>query len=541
MPSAASVVVYRGVDIGFQILSEPEDPGPPVHRASVVILDAWRGLSPLLPPTSRRAAAVLAIESLVAGLLEAAVLVLVVTVALAVSDGSESVNLGLPLFGDLELSSGVALLAAGGAGLVMLAIHLHVARLTAHLSADVIRSARHRAIGAFSGAAWARQAQDREGALQETVSTLSGQSSLLAVHLCNFVAASVGLLALLVAAVIVNPLTTLVVLVFGAMIFLGLRPVGRLTRRRARDYVGTNSGFIEGMSQWSTLAMELRVFGVEDLEVERLVEHNQVTSVALARSRFITRAGSDLYKDLAILFLVGAVAGLYLVSDVDLAAVGAVVLLIIRSLSYAQQTNAALQLVNELSPNLDSLLRRLRSLEDAAEPVGSRALDAITRVELHDVGYDYEPGRPGVEGVDLDLTAGEAVGMIGPSGGGKSTLVQVLLRLRPPTRGTLTVSGIPYEEIEPASWHRLVALVPQEPKLFQGSVADNIAFLRPGITQEQVEHAAGLAHVLDDILSLPAGFDTELGPRGAGLSGGQKQRIAIARALVGEPQLLVLD
>ena len=506
-----------------------------------MIRDVWQGLSPLLPPTSRRAAAVLAVESLVAGLLEAAVLVLVVSAALAVSDGSGLLTFGLPLLGNLELSSGLALLAAGGAGLVMLAIHLHVARLTAQLSAEVIRAARHRAITAFAGAAWERQAQDREGALQETVSTLSGQSSALVLYLCNFVAAAVGLLALLVAAVVVNPLVTIVVLVFGAMIFLGLRPVGRLTRRRSLDYVGTNSSFTEGMSQWSTLAMELRVFGVEDVEVDRLAVHNQATSVALARARFISRAGSDLYKDLAILFLVGAVAGLYLVSDVDLAAVGAVVLLIMRSLSYAQQTNSSLQQVNELSPNLDSLLVRLRSLEDAAEPIGFRPLEAINRIELHDVGYDYGPGRPGVNGITLGLAAGEAVGMIGPSGGGKSTLVQVLLRLRPPTRGTMTVSGIPYEEIEPASWHRLVTLVPQEPKLFQGSVADNIAFLRPGITRDQVEHAAGLAHVLDDIRALPAGFDTELGPRGAGLSGGQKQRIAIARALVGEPQLLVLD
>jgi ABC-type multidrug transport system fused ATPase/permease subunit len=305
--------------------------------------------------------------------------------------------------------------------------------------------------------------------------------------------------------------------------------------------VGANSEFTEGVTQWSTLAMELRVFGVEEIEADRLVRQNHQTSAALARSRFMSRIGSDLYKDLAILFLVGAVGGLLLFSEVDIAAVGAVVLLIVRSLSYAQSTNSSLQSVNELSPNLDSLLARLSSLEGSAEHVGTTALDAIDDIELDDVGYDYEPGRAGIDGVTLTLHSGEAVGVIGPSGGGKSTLVQVLLRLRPPTRGTVSVSGVPYEDIDAASWHRLVTLVPQEPKLFQGTVAENIAFFRHGVTRDQVEEAARLAHVLDDVLALPSGFDTELGPRGSGLSGGQKQRIAIARALVGAPRLLVLD
>jgi len=473
--------------------------------------------------------------------LEAVVLVLVVSAALATTEGSGAMSLRLPLVGGVGLSPWRALLVAGGSGLVMLATHIHLARLTARLSAELLRAARHRAIVAYSGAAWARQARDREGALQETVSTLSIESSALVVHLCNVVAAAVGLIALLVAAAVVSPIVTVVVLLFGAAIVLALRPIGRLTRDRSRVYVGTNSGFTEGMSQWSSLAMELRVFGVEHVEVDRLLEHNRVTAAALTRSRFIGRVGTDLYKDLAILFMVGAVAGLSLIRNVDLAAVGTVVLLIIRSLSYAQRTNSTLQSVNELMPNFESLLARLRSLEDEVAPVGTRPLDSITKVELRGVDYDYEPDRPGVHQITLDIVAGEAIGVIGPSGGGKSTLVQVLLRLRPPTRGTVTVSGIPYEEIESASWHRLVTLVPQEPKLFQGTVADNIAFLRPGVTRARVEKAASLAHVLDDITGLPAGFDTELGPRGAGLSGGQKQRIAIARALLGEPQLLVLD
>jgi len=506
-----------------------------------VIRGLFLGLSRLLSKRSRWAAALLAVESLLAGLLEAVVLVVVVTVALATTERAPSLGLDLPLLGDVGLTSGRALLLAGAAAMVMLCTHLHLARLTARISAEILCAARERTIVAYAGASWARQERDREGALQETVSTLSIESSALVVHLCNVVAAAIGLIALLFAAVIVNFVVTLVMLLFGVTIVLALRPIGRLTRLRSKVFVEKNSQFAEGMSQWSTLAMELRIFGVEETEVDRLLQTNRETSCALTRSRFMGRAGTDLYKDLAILFMVAAVAMLSLVRNVDVATAGTVVLLIVRSLSYAQRTNATLQSVNELIPNFDSLGARLRSLEEAVAPVGGRPLETITGIQLRSVRYEYERGREGLRGIDLDISPGEAVGVIGPSGGGKSTLLQVLLRLRSPTQGTVEVSGIPYEEIDTDSWHRLFTLVPQEPKLFQGTVADNIAFFRPAVTYAKIERAAGLAHVLDDIRALPVGFDTPLGPRGAGLSGGQKQRIAIARALLGDPQVLMLD
>ncbi len=506
------------------------------------MIELWRQLRPLLPERARLKAAALVIESLLAGLLEAVVLVVVVNAALAVAgEGPDEVNIDLPLVGKSTFGVGASLMLAGCAVVLVLLLHLHLSRLTAGLASGVLRGARTKAIKAFTSASWARQARGREGALQETVSTLSIQSAAVTMQLGALAVAVVGLFALLAAALLIDAIATGVVVVFGAVLFVLLRPVGRATKRLARRFVRENSAFTEQMSEWSALAMELRVYGVENAETKRLLKRNRELSTLMRHSRFMNRAGSFLYKDVALLFLVGAVTGLHLVSGVELAAVSAVVLLIIRALSYAQNANSAMQSIHESSPNLEELLERIISLADTAEPVGDKPLDAITAITLDRVGYDYSPGRPGIEDVSFDLARGEAIGIVGPSGGGKSTLVQVLLRLRPPTQGSVIVSGIPYQEIAPSSWHHLIAMVPQEPRLFEGTVAENISFLRDDIGRERIEAAAAAAHVRDDILRLPNGFDTKLGPRGAGLSGGQKQRVAIARALAGTPQFIVLD
>jgi ATP-binding cassette, subfamily B, bacterial len=506
-----------------------------------VIRDLWSGLEPFIPSGGRLRAAVLAVESLVAGILEALLLVLVVTTTLAiVGEAGSGSGPDLPLI-NTSLAPGQALFGAALAGVVMVGLHLHVSYLTARLSADVLAAARQRLIASFAGARWSRQSDEREGALQETSSVLAQQTANLVGHLSAFASAGLGLTALLLAAVVVDLVVTLVVLGFGAALFVALRPIGHLTQRRSREYVDLNSRLGERMSEWGTMAMELRVFGVSDVEVERLAMQNRAAAQALVRTRFISRAGGEIFRDLAILFMVGAAAGLHLMGDVNIGSVGSVVLLIVRSLSYAQMGHGSLQQMNEQTPNLEELRRRIESLEAAQDPVGDLPLDVIRSVELAGVSYAYTPGRPALDGVDLRIDAGQVLGIIGPSGGGKSTLVQVLLRLRTPDAGVVRVSGIPYETIAPEAWHRAIALVPQEPKLFRASVADNIAFLRSDVTGSQIEEAAASAHVVDDIRQLPDGFDTVLGPRGAGLSGGQKQRVAIARALVGKPQLLVLD
>jgi len=187
------------------------------------------------------------------------------------------------------------------------------------------------------------------------------------------------------------------------------------------------------------------------------------------------------------------------------------------------------------------LMSRITDLETAPAPRGDVRVTDVGAIEFDHVTYDYGGDRLGVRDLSFQLEPGSATGVIGPSGAGKSTLVQLLLGLRHATTGQIRLSGISQADIDPTTWHRLVALVPQEPHLYEATVRDNIIFHRPYVSREAAEDAARAAHVAREIELLPEGFDTMLGPRGAGLSGGQKQRLAIARALAGFPALLVLD
>lgn len=498
---------------------------------------AWKDLTAAVPGSGRGLARLTAV-SFASALLEAGVLVLVVLAALGVTDGAAHVE--LPAVG-WRVEPSTALLLAFGAGLVGLAGHLLTARLQARLSSQVAYVLRDRVITAFRRATWDRQAREREGSLQETATSLATQSSTMAMHLTMALASATSLAALLLAAFVVDPVVTLAVVGLSAVVGGLLRPLMSATRRHATATVSRGRTFAEDLAGWVSMAMDLRVFGVHDAKAADIDAASRRAAEASYRARRASRVGSTLYKDLALLLLVAAVAVLDATSDVDLASVGSVLLLVVRSVNYAQQTQSAMHTVTEQGPALDDVVARVAALEADAERAGTRRPERLGTVELRGVGYDYEPGRVGVDGIDLTLAPGAALGVIGPSGGGKSTLVQVLLRLRRPTRGSVLADGAPYDEVDPDTWSRLVSLVPQEPRLIEGTVAENIAFFRPWILPDALEAAAAAAHVLDDIRRLPEGMATRLGPRGAGLSGGQKQRVAIARALVGRPQLLVLD
>ncbi len=176
-------------------------------------------------------------------------------------------------------------------------------------------------------------------------------------------------------------------------------------------------------------------------------------------------------------------------------------------------------------------------------PDGARPLPAGNgRVVLREVSFAYEgASSPALLDVDLVVEAGTTVALVGATGSGKTTLVQLLGRLYDVDEGAVLVDGADVREVELASLRSSIAVVDDDPFLFSASVAENIAYGRPDATREQIERAAERAQAAGFVAELPAGYDTRVGERGLTLSGGQRQRLAIARALLVDPRVLVLD
>jgi len=187
---------------------------------------------------------------------------------------------------------------------------------------------------------------------------------------------------------------------------------------------------------------------------------------------------------------------------------------------------------------LFDILDHVSSVPEPSKP--ARLPEVKGRIEMRDVAFRYG-NRSILRGVDLAIEPGEMIGLVGHSGSGKTTLVNLICRFYDVTEGAIRLEGVDIRQLAVADYRRNIGLVLQEPFLFFGTVADNIAYGKPDATREEVVAAARAAHAHDFILRLPQGYDSLVGERGQGLSGGERQRISIARALLIDPRILILD
>jgi ABC-type multidrug transport system fused ATPase/permease subunit len=434
--------------------------------------------------------------------------------------------------------------------LILIALIISVARvpllqlpatvLPARAVADVGARLRAGLFEAYSRSSWEVQSRDREGQLQETMTNQAGQASQSVGSLIGLVTSTLGFIVLLTFACVLNLLAAVLVLALAIGMFAILRPLRGLAVRRARSLSQAQVNYATGVAEAIRVAEETQVFGAGGAQRRRIDQRVARFRRLLFQTQLLTRVGSNVSESFVYLLLVGALYVLHTTGTGHIGSLGAVVLILVRASSSGQSIQSAYQGLIQAMPFVERTQEAERRYRESASVDGGVALGRVQSLAFDGVGYAYRVGRPVLEGVSFDVSGGEVVGVIGPSGAGKSTLVQLLLRLRSPGEGAYLVNGIAAGEISQDDWHSRVAYVPQEPRLLHASVAENIRFFRD-LDDDAVRHAGALARIDEDIMSWPDGYDTIVGPRADAVSGGQQQRICLARALVAQPEVLVLD
>jgi len=289
-------------------------------------------------------------------------------------------------------------------------------------------------------------------------------------------------------------------------------------------------------------ARVVRTFATEDFEQEEVEELGQrylEAHVGLARIRGLTIGWTSLMgaAGLVVIVLVGGRQAMR--GDFDVAGLLMFNLLQVRLIWPMMSFGWVLSLWQRGAAGLD----RLHEVFDVEEEaVGEAAGDAIVgSIAVDRLTFAYDGGEPVLRDVSVRIGAGETLGVVGPTGSGKSTLVALLARLYDPPRGTVRVDGRELLDLPLSELREAISFVPQEPFLFSATIGENVAHGRPEASPEEIEAAVEAARLAPDLEQLPRGLDTVLGERGVTLSGGQKQRTALARALVSRAPVLVLD
>ncbi|MEY3637035.1 MAG: hypothetical protein RIR68_168 [Pseudomonadota bacterium] len=288
----------------------------------------------------------------------------------------------------------------------------------------------------------------------------------------------------------------------------------------------------------------VKAFAQEDREAQRFIDankHNLAVNDRLNRVWSVFSPTVTLMTEIGLLVVWGF--GIWLVSkdQITVGVLTAFLAYIGRFYTRLDSMSRIVSTTQKAASGAKRIFEILDHVSSVPEPVNPVALPKVEgRITLTDASFRYG-NRAVIKQLNLDIKPGEMIGLVGHSGSGKSTLVNLMCRFYDLSEGSIALDGVDIKQLKVADYRRHIGLVLQEPFLFFGTIADNIAYGLPDASREEIVAAARAAHAHEFILRMPQGYDSLVGERGQGLSGGERQRISIARALLINPRILILD
>jgi ATP-binding cassette, subfamily B, bacterial MsbA len=354
-----------------------------------------------------------------------------------------------------------------------------------------------------------------------------------------------SLIGLVIVMVIQDPIMSLFGLVVAPPAMLMLRKLIRRVRTVARNQFTGGTRVLETMQETVQGIRIVKTFTLEDQMRARL--HSNIDAVQLEANKLarVSARASPIMETLGGIAIALAVSyGGY--RTIEMGATPGQFFSFIAAFLLAYEPAKRLARLNlDLNSGLVGVRVLFEILDSPRTEKSDDNLPPIhigdARVELADVDFSYRPGEPVLRGLSMVAEAGKMAALVGPSGGGKSTILNLILRLYEAQSGKITIDGQDIAQFSRHSLREQIAYVGQDVFLFRGTIRENIAFGKPGATQDEIVAAAKAAHAHDFILGFPSGYDAPVGEHGLQLSGGQRQRIAVARALIRNAPLILLD
>lgn len=400
-------------------------------------------------------------------------------------------------------------------------------------SADILRRT--------LGAQWPYLLKQKIGTLQSTAIRDVQQTTTLLMMLVQLIQSSTGFLMYLLVAFNISPLTTFLTLGGGGVLVLIVRPLLVRTNRMGEEMAATEKDVAQFVSEHLIGMKTLKASGSEEQALAHGVSYIKRLRGLTIRLMGIRSFSGGLFQPFSIIFIVIVFALTYKSPSFSIVSFAATLYLIQKIFTYLDSGQTAMHGVFEYVPYARNLLAFKQTLSAHAEvsQKGAEPMRFERAIRFEGVSFSYDT-KTVLSDVSFEIQKGMAVGFVGTSGAGKTTIADLFLRLFTPTGGMVTVDGRDISTVSLNEWRGAIGYVAQEAFLLNASIGDNIRFYRQ-LSDVEVEEAARQANILEYIQSLPEGFGTLVGDRGVMLSGGQRQRVALARALAGKPQILVLD